>query len=260
MNKKTIIYSFVGLLTSSSLAGLLVTNRTQAQSTNPDYKLHHPGTQTPAPQSNMMTRPDQHFIEMMIPHHQDAVEMANLALTSSKRSEIKKFAEAIKRDQTREIEQMRGWYKAWYGKDVPQVAMGQGMMGNCQGMGQMGQGMMGSQGMGQMGQGMMGNCQGMGQMGQGMMGSQGMGQRMGQGMMTKNGMMHTDLVALNNASDFDKEFIRQMIPYDQMAVNMAQMVLKQKTRPEIRTLAQSIIKSQTAEIDQMQKWQQDWFR
>jgi len=111
-----------------------------------------------------------------------------------------------------------------------------------------------------MGQGMMGNCQGMGQMGQGMMGSQGMGQRMGQGMMTKNGMMHTDLVALNNASDFDKEFIRQMIPYDQMAVNMAQMVLKQKTRPEIRTLAQSIIKSQTAEIDEMQKWQQDWFR
>ena len=233
MNKKTIIYSFVGLLTSSGLAGLLVTNRTQAQSTNPDYNLHHPGTQTPAPQSNMMTRPDQHFIEMMIPHHQDAVEMANLALTSSKRSEIKKFAEAIKRDQTREIEQMRGWYKAWYGKEIPQVAMGQGMMGNCQGMGQMGQGMMGSQGM---------------------------GQRMGQGMMTKNGMMHTDLVALNNASDFDKEFIRQMIPYDQMAVNMAQMVLKQKTRPEIRTLAQSIIKSQTAEIDEMQKWQQDWFR
>lgn len=217
---KILIYSFLGFLTSSALAGLLITHRTQAQSTNPDHNLHHPSTKAPAPQSGMMTRPNQYFIEMMIPHHQDAVEMANLALTRAKRPEIKKLAEAIKREQTREIQQMRGWYKAWYGKDVPQVPMGTGMMGN----------------------------------------RQGMGQGMGQGMMTQNGMMHTDLVALKNASDFDKEFIRQMIPHHQMAVHMAQMALNQKTRPEIRTLAQSIIKSQTAEIKQMQGWQQAWFR
>jgi len=115
---------------------------------------------------------------------------------------------------------------------------GQGMMGNGRGMMGNGQGMMGN------GQGMMGN-------GQGMMGN-------GQGMMTQNGMMHTDIVALKNASDFDKEFIRQMIPHHQMAVRMAQMVLNQKTRPEIHTLAQSIIKSQTTEINQMQQWQQAW--
>jgi len=220
MNKKTIIYSVVGLLTSGGLAGLLIANRTQAQSSN---TLPRPRTQAPAPQSSMMTRPDQHFIEMMIPHHQDAVKMTNLALIDAKRPETKKLAAAIKRDQTREIQQMRGWYKAWYGKEVPQVAMGAGMMGS--------------------GQGMMGN-----------------GQGMGQGMMTRNGMMHTDLVALKNASDFDKEFIRQMIPHHQMAVHMAQMVLNQKTRPEIRTLAQSIIKSQTTEINQMQQWQQAWFK
>jgi len=214
MNKQTLIYSLVGLLTSSTLAGLLIANRTQAQSTNPNHNLHHPGTKPPAPQSSMMARPDQYFIEMMIPHHQDAVEMANLALTRAKRPEIKQLAEAIKRDQTREIQQMRGWYKTWYGKDVPQVPMGTGMMGNRQGM--------------------------------------------GQGMMTQNGMMHTDLNALKNAADFDKEFVRQMIPHHQMAVHMAQMVLNQKTRPEIRTLAQSIIKSQTAEINQMQQWQQAW--
>ncbi|MBC7969761.1 MAG: DUF305 domain-containing protein [Verrucomicrobia bacterium] len=227
MNKKTMIYSVVGLLTSGGLAGLLIANRTQAQSSN---TLPRPGTQAPAPQNSMMTRPDQHFIEMMIPHHQDAVEMANLALTRAKHAEVKKLAAAIKRDQTREIQQMWGWYKTWYGKDVPQVATGAGMMGN--------------------GQGMMGN-------GQGMMGN---GQGMGQGMMTRNGMMHTDLVALKNASDFDKEFIRQMIPHHQMAVHMAQMVLNQKTRPQIHTLTQSIIKSQTTEINQMQQWQQAWFK
>ncbi|PZV07357.1 MAG: DUF305 domain-containing protein [Leptolyngbya sp.] len=230
MNKKTIIYSVVGLLTSGGLAGLLIVNRTQAQSSN---TLPRPGTQAPAPQNSMMTRPDQHFIEMMIPHHQDAVEMTNLALARAKRPETKKLAATIKRDQTREIQQMRGWYKAWYGKEVPQVAMGTGGMGN-------GQDMMGN------GQGMMGN-------GQDMMGN-------GQGGMTQNGMMHTDLVSLKNASDFDKEFIRQMIPHHQMAVHMAQMVLNQKTRPEIRTLAQSIIKSQTTEINQMQQWQQAWFK
>ena len=88
MNKKTIIYSFVGLLTIGSLTGLLVANRTQAQSSN----TPPPGTQAPAPQRSMMTRPDQHFIEMMIPHHQDAVEMANLALTRAKHAEVKKLA------------------------------------------------------------------------------------------------------------------------------------------------------------------------
>jgi len=218
MNKNVFIYSLVGLLTSSTLVGLLITSRTQAQSSNPNHNLHHPGNKAPAPQNSMMTQPDQHFIEMMIPHHQDAVEMANLALTRAKRTEIKKLAEAIKREQSREIQQMRGWYKAWYGKDVPQVPMGTGMMGNRSGTG------------------------------------------MGQGMMTQNGMMHADLVALKNASDFDKEFVRQMIPHHQMAVHMAQTVLSQKTRPESRTLAQSIIQSQTAEINQMRQWQQDWIR
>jgi uncharacterized protein (DUF305 family) len=220
MNKKIYIkiyiYSLTGLLMSSALTGLLLTSRTQAQSTNPDHNLHHPDAKVPAPQSSMMTRPDQYFIEMMIPHHQDAVEMANLALTRAKHPEIKQLAEAINRDQTREIQQMRAWYKAWYGKEVPQAPMGTGMMGNRQGM--------------------------------------------GQGMSTQNGMMHTDLAALKNATDFDKEFLRQMIPHHQMAVHMAQMVLNQKTRPEIRTLAQSIIKSQTAEIKQMQQWQKAWYR
>jgi len=79
---------------------------------------------------------------------------------------------------------------------------------------------------------------------------------MGQGMMN----METDLAALKKASDFDKEFVRQMIPHHQMAVMMAQMASKRATRPEIRTLAQSIIKSQNAEIAQMQGWQQAWNR
>ncbi len=62
---------------------------------------------------------DLHFIEMMIPHHEGAVQMADLALKLSKRPEIKKLAESIKSSQTNEIKQMKSWYKQWYGVEVP---------------------------------------------------------------------------------------------------------------------------------------------
>jgi uncharacterized protein (DUF305 family) len=68
-----------------------------------------------------------------------------------------------------------------------------------------------------------------------------------------------DLAALKQSDDFDREFIRQMIPHHQMAVHMAQMLLKHTTRPEMNDLANSIIKSQTAEIAQMQEWNQTWY-
>jgi uncharacterized protein (DUF305 family) len=84
---------------------------------------------------------------------------------------------------------------------------------------------------------------------------------MGQNMMNMgHSMMSMDMDALKTASDFDKEFVRQMVPHHQMAVMMAQMASGRSTRPEIRTLAQSIIKSQNAEIAQMKGWQQDWNR
>lgn len=74
---------------------------------------------------------DRHFIEQMIPHHEGAVAMAKLALEKSKRVEIKTLATAIIEGQTKEIDDMRVWYKDWFGKDVPKVStgmMGGGMM------------------------------------------------------------------------------------------------------------------------------------
>lgn len=84
---------------------------------------------------------DQHFIEQMIPHHDDAITMANLAIEKAGRSEIKILAEDIIKAQSGEISEMKVWYKAWYGKDVPDLyaSMGHGM-----GSGSMHMGMMGS--------------------------------------------------------------------------------------------------------------------
>ncbi len=77
-----------------------------------------------------------------------------------------------------------------------------------------------------------------------------------------NGMngMKMDMNTLKNAADFDKEFLRQMSVHHQMATQMSQMVLKTTKSPEIRTLAQSIVKTQTAEIAQMQQWYQSWYK
>ena len=38
---------------------------------------------------------DAHFIEQMIPHHEDAITMAKLALTKAKRTEVKELAQNI---------------------------------------------------------------------------------------------------------------------------------------------------------------------
>ena len=82
-----------------------------------------------------------------------------------------------------------------------------------------------------------------------------------QGMMQMpmNGMK-MDMNTLKNAADFDKEFLRQMSVHHQMATQMSQMVLQTTKSPEIRTLAESIVKAQTAEIGQMQKWYQTWYK
>ena len=82
---------------------------------------------------------DQHFIVMMIPHHDGAIAMAELALTRSRRPEIKALAQQIKASQTAENSQMRRWYRQWYGIDVPTWTAGG--MGLGAGMGRSGMGM-----------------------------------------------------------------------------------------------------------------------
>lgn len=62
---------------------------------------------------------DAHFIEQMIPHHEDAITVAKLAQDKAQHQEIKTLAQNIINDQTKEINEMKTWYKNWYGKDVP---------------------------------------------------------------------------------------------------------------------------------------------
>ena len=213
MISKSVVYGLLGLVAGSAIIGGSIIYRVNAEQ-------KPPLTSPPACVNNTMSHQmggrqemDRHFIEMMIPHHQGAVEMADLALQKAKKPEIQKLAAAIKIDQTKEIEQMKAWYKQWYGTEVPAISMN-------------GMGMHHSRGQGAMHSRMMD--------------------------------MNMNLESLKNASDFDKEFIRQMIPHHQMAVMMSQMAFNRATHSQIRDLAQAIIKSQTAEIQQMQQWYQAW--
>lgn len=52
------------------------------------------------------------FAQMMIPHHQQAVDMGTLAETRAQSPEVKALAAKIKAEQAPEIAQMKGWLKA----------------------------------------------------------------------------------------------------------------------------------------------------
>jgi uncharacterized protein (DUF305 family) len=129
---KPLLAAIAGLLAGSAVTGILVTSVVQAQQVHRGFP-YSVSQVMPHRRGMMMMgqQADRHFITMMIPHHEGAVKMADLALKLSKRPEIKKLAEAIKRDQTREIDQMRAWYKQWYGTNVPPMSEIEdtGMMG-----------------------------------------------------------------------------------------------------------------------------------
>ncbi|MCP9788125.1 DUF305 domain-containing protein [Cyanobium sp. Maggiore-St4-Cus] len=163
---------------------------------------------------------DARFIVMMIPHHDGAIAMAELALQRSKRPEIRALAEKIRTSQSQENSQMRQWYRQWYGTDVP--AWG---IGAVHGMGM-------SPGMG------MGGGMGMG------LGMPGMG---------------TSLEALKSAPDFDRTFIEQMIPHHRMGVMMASHAEGNTQHPQLRELKAAMVRVQSQEIEQMAQWYRQWF-
>lgn len=206
MNNKKIVYGLIG----AAIGGLAVWvfmsgpmnsinwNKTENQINN----------RTGMMGSNI----DAHFIEQMIPHHDDAITMAKLALEKNTRPEIKTLSQNIISSQTTENIQMRDWYKQWFGREIPE---GKEVM-NAHGM-------------------MSGSSMHMGAMGD-----------------------SSDLETLSNSADFDKEFLREMIPHHQSAVMMASMLKRGTSRPEMEKLADDIIAAQTSEIDQMRTWLKTW--
>ena len=57
---------------------------------------------------------DRAFIDELIPHHESAIEMAQVANEESADPRIQDLSTRIIEAQEREIEQMSGWREEWY--------------------------------------------------------------------------------------------------------------------------------------------------
>ncbi|NGO15465.1 DUF305 domain-containing protein [Streptomyces sp. HC44] len=76
---------------------------------------------------------DVSFAQGMIPHHQQAVEMAEMAADRASSAKVKDLASRVEKAQGPEIKTMTGWLKTW-GEDAPMESM-PGMDHDMPGMG-----------------------------------------------------------------------------------------------------------------------------
>lgn len=129
MKKETVLFGVIGLLAGVIItgfaAGLAVNNNhtgmmrmmgmntNRQQSTDTDHS-----TMSMDEMSNQLRGLsgddyDKAFIEMMIAHHQGAVDMAELSPSRAKHDEIKQLSQNIISAQKKEITDMQQWQKDW---------------------------------------------------------------------------------------------------------------------------------------------------
>jgi uncharacterized protein (DUF305 family) len=78
--------------------------------------MNHGGSSQPSASASAATAfndADVQFAQMMIPHHQQAVQMATLAEARAADPEVKQLAAQVKAAQDPEIQTMTGWLTAW---------------------------------------------------------------------------------------------------------------------------------------------------
>lgn len=131
-----------GALLAGAVVGVPLTTALAQEETRPPFARPAPGQPMmgapwggPASRQATPPRPGprgaadfdmgRHFIEEMIPHHEDAIRMAELALTRAEHQEIRDLAESIRQTQSAEIAQMRAWYQQWYGAEPGPSRMAQ---------------------------------------------------------------------------------------------------------------------------------------
>ena len=103
MNRKALILSVIAFVGVSLGISLVVGNNTNNDS---NMGMNH------GAHSMSMGGDEAMFLQMMIPHHQQAIVISDLAISISKNEDILKLANQIKGAQAPEIDQMKSWLKA----------------------------------------------------------------------------------------------------------------------------------------------------
>ncbi|WP_346923831.1 DUF305 domain-containing protein [Rothia sp. (in: high G+C Gram-positive bacteria)] len=161
------------------------------------------------------------FAQMMIPHHQQAVEMSEMLLAKEGiPAQVVEFAQGVIDAQGPEIDRMNAMLEAWDQQPVTDS----GGMGTMDEMGGMDHGEMGGMDHGEMG------------------GMSGM-------------MSQEDMTALEEAQGTEaaRLYLEQMTAHHEGAVDMAREEVADGQNPHAITLAEQVINDQEAEIAQMQQ-------
>jgi len=177
-------------LSSAVLAISLLSNNKDQDHSNMMNGMHHSSA------GKVLSSSDAMFLQMMIPHHEQAVIMSDLAIKISTNKKLLTLAAQIKSAQNPEIVQMKKW-----------------------------------------------------------LADDGLGEDPGHSMDGMGGMLSEDeLTDLSNSTgkNFDKKFISGMIEHHLGALDMVRMIEDSKVA-ELRSFADSITKTQSAEIDLMRK-------
>ncbi len=108
IDRKTGVLLGVIVLLAAAVVSLSV-NRSDNNAMN--NSSGHMGHGSSSSSNSDYTGADIMFLQMMIPHHQQAIDISNLAMKASSDSELLELAKIIARDQAAEIKQMKAWLK-----------------------------------------------------------------------------------------------------------------------------------------------------
>ena len=170
---------------------------------------------------------DAAFVRQMIPHHEMAVEMAEIAQAGTiEHEELRELTTSVITDQQREINELRGLAKAL---DIDLSADGEAVD----------HGDHASHAAPGSDSTMAGDAKTLG------LAMEEMG-------------MDMDMDQLRDADPVDVTFVEQMIPHHAGAIRMAEAQLQRGTDERLQALSRQIIKAQRAEIEQMEAWLKAW--
>ena len=119
MLKKTIGFVLPALAAGALLAGC--SGSAQGHGDMPGMATGSSSVSVPVPQGDH-TQADVTFAQQMVPHHQQAVEMAKLVPSHSTNQKVLELASQIQQAQDPEIQKMTGWLQTW-GAPAPTTGM-----------------------------------------------------------------------------------------------------------------------------------------
>ncbi|AKT50945.1 DUF305 domain-containing protein [Arsenicicoccus sp. oral taxon 190] len=129
LTSRAALLTAAGVLTAATLTAC--SNTTDSSMPGMDHSATPMTSSATAGSSADSKAGDVMFVQMMIPHHQQAIEMADMALSKTTASgKVKGLATDIKKAQDPEIATMRGWLTSWGASPSASGGMdhGSGMM------------------------------------------------------------------------------------------------------------------------------------